>query len=640
MTSASTLFREQGTRRLILSLPADPKRTGRESRRRMLRALAVWGVLWIVGFWTVSAGAPEGLTAVAVGIAVPAGGLMVSAHWALALGGVAVFVVAVFIWWAAGPVILPPLVWLGLAVLPLAVGTAEMSVVGAVVALALPLVAIAVGSVVQEVRFRRQVQRGRHINHGLAQQIFTVTGPPTTPEVRESSEEDLASLRYALDLALQPIDRFDGFTKIDQFREAALRYQLNSLGYALSTAQYTRTPAFTGYLAEAQRNTIHKMLDKRVWGYWAIENLWGNLRWNPDPIERENIMLTGFFGLQIGMYETLNDDRFSADGALTFRWNEDRVYPNNFTSLAQSIHRNMLGSDYTLFPCEPNWTYTVCNTFGLNTLITHDRLHGTTFATDVLDRLHHAYETEFLRPDGRIVGVRCERLGLSWNLWAGPAIQLTTAFWLHAGLPDLAQRTWWIVRDQEMRQEGDRVTFPPRVTSRLDPGNYRLGNDAYGQAMIAMAAREMGDEKTAFAATAGLEESGDAVTRDGVRRYAALSGLGNLYALQSRFNRASGLRDLVTYGVPDEWRKGPVLAEAAYPDVLVARAVSDGTGLDLVLRPGNGPRRTTLRIDRLVPQREYVVTGARSHSLTASVDGQAVIEIDLGGRHEVRIAPR
>jgi len=37
---------------------------------------------------------------------------------------------------------------------------------------------------------------------------------------------------------------------------------------------------------------------------------------------------------------------------------------------------------------------------------------------DILDRLRYSYETEFLRPDGRIVGVRARHLGLSWNFWA------------------------------------------------------------------------------------------------------------------------------------------------------------------------------------------------------------------------------
>ena len=63
-----------------------------------------------------------------------------------------------------------------------------------------------------------------------------------------------------------------------------MRYQLNFVQYAMAMSQYTRTPAFTGYLAEAQRNAIEKMLDPRVWKYWRWENLWGNLRWEPDPM--------------------------------------------------------------------------------------------------------------------------------------------------------------------------------------------------------------------------------------------------------------------------------------------------------------------------------------------------------------------
>ncbi|MFE3105608.1 linalool dehydratase/isomerase domain-containing protein [Nocardia tengchongensis] len=405
------------------------------------------------------------------------------------------------------------------------------------------------------------------------------------------------------------------------------------------TALYTRTPAFTGYLAEAQRNAIEKMLDRRVWGYWALENLWGNLRWNPDPADRENIMLTGYLGQMVGMYETLNDDRFSAPDALSFRWNDRRVYPNSFGTIAESVHRNMIAGDYTLYPCEPNWIYTVCNTFGLNTLLTHDRLHGTAMTADVIDRLHRGYESEFLRPDGRIIGVRSARLGASWNFWAGPAIQLTTALWLHAGLPEYAQRAWWLVRDQEIRADGDRVGFPLRASSRVDPGNYRLGG-AYGQVMIASAAREMGDEEVARTALAGIEEFGDPVSANGVRYYAGLSGLGNMYALQFRFNRASGLRDQIAFGAPPHWRTGPVLADAAYPEVQVARAVTDGHALELVLRPGNGLCRTTVRIARLEPGRAYRVAGGREAEFTASLTGDALIDIDLGGRHEVHIAPR
>ena len=626
-------------RRYTLRLTAR-RWTGPVARRRISHSLTVLAALWLTGLTAVVAGAPQQLTAFALSLALPGGGLLYLGHWLLFAAGLALLVCSVFIWWAAGPVALPLFTWLALATLSASHRHDSVPSWTAAAALVITplLVAVAVG--VQAIRFRGQVRRGRDIDARLARETFTLPTTSAVPNVAESTPEDLASLRYALDLALQPIDAFDGFTQIDQFREAALRYQLNSLGYALATSQYTRTPAFTGYLAEAQRNAIAKMLDKRVWRYWALENLWGNLRWNPDPADRENVMLTGFMGLQVGMYESLNDDRYSRPGALTFTWDDRRVYPHSLTTLAESVHRNMLGSDFTLFPCEPNWIYTVCNTFGLNTMLMHDRLHGTRLTGDIAKRLQHSYDTEFTRPDGRIVGVRCERLGLSWNLWAGPAIQLTTAFWANAGLPELAQRTWWIVRDQEIRDYGDRVGFAPSVSSRLDPGNYRLGNDAYGQAMIAMAAREMGDSTIAARAIAGLEDSGKPVTAKGVRRYSALSTLANLYALQSRFNRANGLHDFVTQGAADEWRRGPILAEAAYPDVLVAKAVTDGHTLDLVLRPGAGPRRTSLRLERLVPQRDYRVVGAVDDSFTASADGTATVTVDLGDRIDVRVIPR
>lgn len=616
-----------------------PRRTGPVARRRLLRSLGLLGVLWLSGLVPVLAGAPSWLTTFGLGLAMPGGGLLYTSHWVTFAAGVVLFVMSVFVWWSAGPVLLPPLVWLGLAVTPL-VHHDEVWPSGAWVVLATPPALLAAAVLLQEFRYRGQVRRGQELAPRLARQTFVEADAPEVPPVAESTEEDLAALRYALDLALQPLDRVDGFTKIDQFREAALRYQLNSLGYALSTAQFTRTPAFTGYLAEAQRNAIHKVLDKRVWRYWALENLWGNLRWNPDPADRENIMLTGFFGVQVGMYAALNDDRFSTPGALTFRWNDRRVYPNSLTTLAESVHRNMLAADWTLYPCEPNWTYTVCNTFGLNTLLLHDRLHGTRLADDITDKLRHSYDTEFLRPDGRIIGVRCERLGLSWNFWASPAVQLTTAFWLHPGLPELARRTWWIVRDQEIRERGDRVGFTASAGTRLDPGNYRLGNDGYGQMVIRLAAGELGDDDTAARALAGLEASGEPVTANGVRRYSALSTLANLYALQSRFNRTNGLRDLVTRGVPDAWRTGPVLADAAYPEVLVARAVTDGHALDLTLRPGNGPCRTTLRVERLAPGRSYAVRGGLTDTVTASATGTATVDVDLGGRHDVHIAPR
>src|SRR5262249_37434904 len=121
-------------------------------------------------------------------------------------------------------------------------------------------------------------------------------------EAKELSPGELKLMRFLLDRALQPPERFGGFEWLDQFQTAAVRYQLNFIGYALALAQATRLPALGGYLDEAQRRLIAKQADHRVWGYWALENMWGNLRADPDPVARENIMFTGFCATQIAMY--------------------------------------------------------------------------------------------------------------------------------------------------------------------------------------------------------------------------------------------------------------------------------------------------------------------------------------------------
>lgn len=630
---------EVTTVRLPVGVPALPPVTARKFGHLAL----TYGIFWLLGALPSVLGMDEGWIAAGLGLALPGGGLLYGGHLAWAAATVVAVVLAVFIWWAAGPIVLPPLVWLGSAAAGGLMVDATHDWARPLAFAVIPAVAAAV-YLVHRLRHATQVRRGAELNERLRDVEFVIPGWPG-PDVRtpvvEHSEDDLAHLRYALDLALQPIDRFDGFNRLDQFREAATRYQLNALGYGLSMSQFTRTPAFTGYLAAAQRNAIEKMLDRRVWKYWALENAWGNLRFGRDPIANsDNIMLTGFYGVMLSMYESLNDDRYSRPGALTFRWDEDTAYVHDYPALASAVHRSMTAAPFTLYPCEPNWIYTVCNTFGMNTLRGHDRLYGSELFPDLEDRLRNSYEREFLRPDGRIVGVRSENYGMSWNFWSGSAVQLTTAYWLHAALPDIAHRTWWLVRDTLEKRPDGGAMLPRSVANRIDPGNYRLGTEVYGLAATLMAAREMGDDEWADAAMQSLERHAERSPATGARRYAGGSALANLYANLGRFGRYSAVRDLVVFGPPEAWRRGPVLAEADYPDVLVARAVTDGERLDLVLRPGAGPVRARLGLGGLIPDRTYDVRGAQEPTVVAAADGTARFHVDLGGRLEVAVTPR
>lgn len=630
----------RAARRETVLIPTPQGTFGPVTRRRLRRAALTYGGLWVVVTACVATGPGARGTAAATSLVWPGGGFWATGHPVLAVVALVLFALSLVVWWFFGATVVPPLVLLGLAAW--ATTTADVLDAAWPPLAAGPAVAV-VGLAVHVLRHRAQARRGAALNAELARTSFEISGPPplgTPLPVAESSAEDLARLRFGLDLALQPVESFEGFTHLDQYREAALRYQINALSYGLSMAQLTRTPAFGGYLAEAQRHAIEKMLQRKVWSYWAKENAWGNLTWDPEPVENsQNIMLTGFYGLQVGMYESLNDDRYSRPAGLPFRWSASRTYDHSYGSLAASIHRNMKASDYTLFPCEPNWIYTVCNTFGLNTLLSHDRLHGTTYAAEVLPHLRAGYEAEFVRPDGKLLGVRAEHVGLSWNFWASPSVQTTTTFWMHAGLPEIAHRTWWLLKKDLTIRDG-LLELPRFATKGLDPGNYLLGRDTFGQVVTIMASREIGDEEYAQAAQRTLDEREPIEDRDGVRRMKDASGLANLYAALGRFGRRDGLRDLVAHGVPDAWRTGPRLAECAYPDVLVARAVTDGDALDLVLLPGAGAVRTPLAVDRLVPGREYAVTGAHETTVRADDAGRAMVAVDLGSRLEVRLAPR
>jgi hypothetical protein len=641
-TAPSGITGRTTNRRVTVLIPRPAGLFGPVTGARLRRTGLVMAAFWAIGLALTLLPVPTAWRAAGAGLQLPGGSLLYAGHPVYAVLAAVGLLLSVFFWWAMGPIVLPPLVWAatiaaGALVAEHRPGAGRIAFIAAVVPLA-----VAAGLAWHVSRHRRTSAAGARLNERLADEQFLIVGPPAPAAglpVAESSPEDLAHLRYALDLALQPIDEFQGFLKLDQFREAALRYQLTSLGYALSMAQFTRTPAFAGYHAEAQRNLIEKMLQPPVWRYWGLENTWGNLDRNADPIDTdENVMLTGFWGVAIGMYATLNDTRYSSPGALTFR-DGDREYRHDFTTIAGRCHRNVLGSDFALFPCEPNWIYSICNTFGLNTQLSHDRLHGTRYAAESAPRLRASMDAEFTRPDGRIVGMRSEHLGLTWNLWAGEAIQTPTAYFMHAGLPEIAQRTWWLLREQALTIRDGQLQFPRGTANRLDPGNYKLGRDTFAQVSALMAAREVGDEEYARAAERTLAEREPCQEKDGARRYTDASLFCNAYGLLGRFGRHGGLRDLVAYGVPDAWQRGPRLNSAAYPEVLVARAVTDGAGLNLVLRPGAGPVRTTLGIDRLVPHGHYAVHGAHSATLVADATGQATLSVDLGGRTEIRLTP-
>ncbi len=613
------------------------------ARRR--RTALIYTVMCLVGIIPMLTGMTASAKAAGLGLWIPGGGFLAVGGWAMLLFPltVALFGLAVFAWFGSGMVIAPIIVWFGSAVLAGGVAGDSISSFGA---LLVPAIVIATGIYCYRAARERKAAelarldaRKQFLPAAIAEAI-EVAGPVPSGDARELSSEDLAAVRYLYDRALQPVGEINGYDKIDQFQTSALRYQINNIGYALAMLQCHYAPNFHGYLHRAQRNLIDLYLERKIWSYWIYESAWGHLNvTNPDPAGKDNIMLTGWFGLHVGMYMLNSGDRrYGEPGSLPFRLSPHRVFHHDIHSLEQSVLRNFLDSEFCLYPCEPNWVYPICNHFGMASLAVYDRLYAKGYVHATLDRWLKSLDTEFTDYSGSVIGLRSSLTGIRFPFPAGEA---GFAIFENCFAPERAQRMWAIARHElkqvlKADQAGNRkVSLPGRG---FDFGNYRPGW-AGAYAGIMDSAREFGDEETAAAARESLDQECGRIMTGGVLRYANGSNLANVMAVRARIHRRDDFRNAVIKGPSEEALRGPVLADARYPDVLVARARSSGDDLDLVLYPGTDQVSQSLRIERLNPGRRYLVRNGREENVTADNAGAVSILVDLHGRTRIQILP-
>lgn len=580
-----------------------------------------------------------GTRALALGALAPGAGYVYTRNpfrFLATLGG---FFVSLVAWFGSGNILLPPLVWLAAALnarKQAAGGRKTWN--GARAALPVALLAgAAAGAVARRRAFRAAQDRG-HIRAEYLSTVPRIDPQPKHVAQREHSVEDLSVLRSLFDRALQPLDSFDGFDDIDQFQTSAIRYQICFQQYALAMSQLHHTPSFHGYLSAAQRNLIDKLTLPRVWRYWAYEQTWGNLSLDWDPMKRDNIMLSGYMGVSLGAYESnTGDDRYRRSGALPFRLGK-RTWPYTSDMVGAAVHANMQRSGMTLFPCEPNWIYSACNMTGINTLLLSDRLHGTQFVDSIADDFRRRLHEEFITPDGRVTAIRSARLGITIPMLTSTLADSGLATMLHAFDPELAQRCWAIVRREFIDTSGPEPLITTRGWDAIDTGNYRKSK--MGAFPVVMwAAAEMGDTELYDVLADSLDRQLPPVESSGARWYDGLSTNMNAMAAVARFNPPGGYRALVTDGPGEAILRGPVLESAAYPEVLVASARSDGADLRFVLYPGGGATRANLGVERLVAGARYRVTGALDHDLTADDRGHGTVVADLNDRTEITLTP-
>ena len=619
-------------------LPALQGKLGPITAKKLRIVLWVYGIAYSIAALLLMINISQALNGFALGLMWPGGSFFYGHHYFAGTLVMACFILSV----TANRYALP-IIWLGSAVFGAALiqgDTCSHSLVG------LPILSLGLVLLTQwrhHLGYREDVKAADAVIRVLLQnQPLTLRSAPGMLG-RELNEEDLAHSKFILDRALQPIDEFNGLAEMEPFGTSALRYQLNYAQYALALYNYCHTPAFSGYLHEAQRRLIQKMTDKKAWGYWRIENIWGNLDRNPDPIRRDNIMFSAYLGQMLGMYQTVSGDtRYNQAKALTFSCSDGDLHYDQ-SSINAAILRNFLDSEFCLYPCEPNWSYTMCNPFGLNSLLLNDRLNERDDLAQIEATYRHNLRQEFTYANGRFVPLRSMIWGFNLPRTSLAVNDGLAAYLHHPSLPDFAETSWEMMRYQNFTPQEQYPFRLPKV-GRVDIGNYRRSRMG-PYAAILMAAKEMGDNEVFNAVYHSIERNAIKLIEEDELVYRNASNFTSFMLAVAKFGRPGAFHDLLRIGMPKAWQQGPILAQVPYPQILVYRAVSDGQALQLGLQTASHrsqPDQTYIvKLARLTPNARYKIQGnhQQEHLFTASSQGHAELKLKLPGRNNLLISP-
>ena len=618
-------------RRVVNRIPPIPGQTrmhGPLTARRLRGLYALLAGVYLAGLAPVLLNASPAWKAFGLGLLFPGAGFL----YAGGIGGVLLFVASaflfaciLFIWWARGVLPAPPAVLIGTAA-----GAAVWTGVEPGVVWAEWVIPAGVATLHGWLMVRRRREfvaaqaRGVELNRAIATAEPVLRDVPTVvaPEMPPSQVKEF---RRMLDLALQPVDCWNGFAMNDTWQDGALRYQISTMSWNLAFGQYTQLPAFHGYLNTAQENLIRKHIDRKTWNYWFWESLWGNLRVDRNPVHIDNIMLSGFLGVSLGLFETASGTSpFKGEGALTFRWDDTLAFPYSHSTLMQEIVKNYKRYDVGWFPCEPRWIYSMCNLVGRNALALHDARHGTRYVQEIADRFERTMHEEMMLPDGRIRVCTSSLFGFTVPALSGLFGEAWGIRFLTPHAPEQAERLWAVMKQDFIHRTPDgRLQFKllPLGWDTRKPADFSRWPELNPLILTLWAALEMGDEEIVEATVNEID------TRYGEGVSASVT-----------WARRNTIRDMVNRGLPKAWATGPILAQANYPETIVTRAVTDGQALSLVLQPGDQPGPVDLTLARLVPGGSYRIRQS-DERFTASPDGSHRMRYNLAGRSQVDIVP-
>lgn len=247
-----------------------------------------------------------------------------------------------------------------------------------------------------------------------------------------------AYLTYFEHLATQPPNQWQGFYLTQ--REAAgfgLRHQLAFPCYALAALclHPQAGPAEQERCRTAMAALIDRMLQRRVWAYWAVRAEQSD-RLLTDPALEGNCQYSGHLAMMLGVYRAAGGDA-RYDEPFTLFWSHEQRFGYTHTKLVETLWRQMNSSAHHGIEDEPGEVSVAAMNQVLWATALHDALCGSTYATANAQWLAFLREQLVAAPGlfGRSIFVPCYT---ARKRWFGPAGQSFIDAWTLALLNQLA----------------------------------------------------------------------------------------------------------------------------------------------------------------------------------------------------------
>ena len=466
---------------------------------------------------------------------------------------------------------------------------------------------------------------------------------------RELTFEQLKAERMILDITNREFYDFEGI-EMPKWSANEFRYQMCYSGYGLMMIQKRFTPNFRGYSQHSMQYIIESFTSHEACEYWNTETVGGNFSLDFDPISprhHDNIMLKGWIApIIMGYHALYGDDKYNQEGALKFRPfknHPEKSYDYSVDDIVKVLQEDWKAQNLTFIPCEPNLVFPVCNAYPMIGVEIYDNDFDTEYARSIYEKYMKALTEEFMDSSGTIANRRNNLIGYNWYPYRNfdDRNNFGVLPMMNAIYPGLARRNYtWMRREAlSINENGEALLYGQKLENLFDFTNKRnKGGLIIGS--LEQCAAEFGDWEM-YDALNKAEKVCAPISKNPFKlEYDHLSFVNAVCMVVAKWAQKNDWFDLTHGKVAEAAIHGPLLQNANYPDVLVARAVSDGSDLSLVLYPGVRSSLQTLELSQLKAEQVYVDEIHPEIEFRADKEGRAKIEIDLNGRVELHLVEK